>query len=118
MTYEEWFSSKQGEPYDSMYVFAKDAWQACYASHDDEVAEFKRQLDGHTQAWKKFGEERDELKRQRDEMLSVLEKFSAWNKRYPSSRIYSGSAIREITKELDQIAEEADAAISGAKGGA
>lgn len=73
MTYEEWFSSKQGEPYDSMYVFAKDAWQACYASRDDEVAEFQRQLEGHRLAWKNFGEERAELKRQRDELLSALE---------------------------------------------
>lgn len=28
MTFDEWFQSKQGEPYDSMYVFAKDAWAA------------------------------------------------------------------------------------------
>jgi hypothetical protein len=28
MTFEEWFLSKQGEAYDSMYVFAKDAWNA------------------------------------------------------------------------------------------
>lgn len=28
MTFDEWFLSKQGEPYDSMYVFARDAWIA------------------------------------------------------------------------------------------
>ena len=28
MTFNEWFQSKQGEPYDSMYLFARDAWAA------------------------------------------------------------------------------------------
>lgn len=28
MTFDEWFLSKQGGPYDSMYVFARDAWIA------------------------------------------------------------------------------------------
>lgn len=28
MTFDEWFLSKQGEPYDSMYMFARDAWRA------------------------------------------------------------------------------------------
>lgn len=27
-TFDEWFSSKQGEAYDSMYCFARDAWKA------------------------------------------------------------------------------------------
>lgn len=38
MTFDEWFNSKQGEPYDSMYVFAKDAWAACSASRDAELS--------------------------------------------------------------------------------
>ena len=28
MTFDEWFQSKQGEPYDSMYPFARDAYAA------------------------------------------------------------------------------------------
>ena len=28
MTFDEWFQSKQGEPYDSMYPFARDAFKA------------------------------------------------------------------------------------------
>jgi len=28
MTFDDWFMSKQGTPYDSMYMFAKDAWIA------------------------------------------------------------------------------------------
>lgn len=28
MTFDEWFKSKQGEPYDSMYPFARDAFAA------------------------------------------------------------------------------------------
>ena len=32
MTFDEWFLSKQGEPYDSMYVFARDAWNDAQAS--------------------------------------------------------------------------------------
>jgi len=31
MTFQEWFQSKQGEPYDSMFMFAKDAWEAATA---------------------------------------------------------------------------------------
>lgn len=56
------------------------------------------------------------LEIQRDELLAVLEKFIAWNKAYPSSRIYSAPAIRVIAKELDQIAEQAEAASASAKG--
>lgn len=29
--FDDWFQSKQGEPYDSMYVFARDAWLAASA---------------------------------------------------------------------------------------
>lgn len=28
VTFDEWFISKQGEAYDSMYCFARDAWEA------------------------------------------------------------------------------------------
>ena len=28
MTFDEWFQSKQGEPYDSMYPFARGAFEA------------------------------------------------------------------------------------------
>lgn len=28
MTFDEWFLSKQGEAYDGMYTFARDAWNA------------------------------------------------------------------------------------------
>ena len=61
---------------------------------------------------------RQQLENQRDELLAVLEKFAAWNKRYPSHRIYNESSIRSIAKELDQIAAEAEAAIASVKGGA
>ena len=54
-------------------------------------------------------------KQQRDELLAALEKFIAWNKAYPSSRIYSATAIRVIAKELDQIADQAEAAIASVK---
>lgn len=30
--FDDWFRSKQGEPYDSMYVFARDAWNASQAA--------------------------------------------------------------------------------------
>ena len=53
----------------------------------------------------------EDIAKQRDELLAVLEKFIAWNKAYPSSRIYSAPATLVIAKELDQIAEQAEAAI-------
>ena len=28
MTFEDWYLNKQGGYYDSMYLFARDAWQA------------------------------------------------------------------------------------------
>lgn len=56
-----------------------------------------------------------EERAKRDELLAALEKFVAWNKRYPSSRIFSESAIRKIAKELDEIAAESEAAIAKVK---
>lgn len=38
MTFDEWFLSKQGEPYDSMYVFARDAWNAALSAEREECA--------------------------------------------------------------------------------
>jgi len=38
MTFDEWFQSKQGEPYDSMYVFARDAWTAATAAEREACA--------------------------------------------------------------------------------
>lgn len=35
-TFDEWFSSKQGEAYDSMYCFARDAWKAAQGVERDE----------------------------------------------------------------------------------
>lgn len=58
-----------------------------------------------------------DFREQRDKLLAALEKFIAWNKAYPSSRIYSATAIRVIAKELDQIADQAEAAIASVKGG-
>lgn len=40
MTFDEWFLSKQGEQYDSMYVFARDAWTAA-----QEVERIKHQAE-------------------------------------------------------------------------
>lgn len=51
------------------------------------------------------------------DLLAVAQQFAAWNKRYPSTRIYSESAIRNIAAELDQIAAAAGAAIAKATGG-
>ena len=56
-----------------------------------------------------------ELTKQRDDLLAALERFVAWNRRYPSSRIYSATSIRQIAHELDQIAAQAEAAIAAAQ---
>ena len=45
-TFERWFISKQGESYDSMYVFARDSWQASAELKDKEIAELKAKRDG------------------------------------------------------------------------
>ena len=37
-TFDEWFSSKQGEAYDSMYCFARDAWKAAQEVEREECA--------------------------------------------------------------------------------
>lgn len=50
MTFDDWFRSKQGEPYDSMYVFARDAWHAATADEREACA---RAAEG-------FTEERDD----------------------------------------------------------
>lgn len=44
MTFNEWFKSKQGEPYDSMYVFARDAWMAAKEDAFKLAAERARDL--------------------------------------------------------------------------
>ena len=50
-----------------------------------------------------------------EELLAALQKFVAWNAKYPSSRIYNETDIRKIAKELDTINEDAVAAIVNAK---
>lgn len=37
MTFDQWFKSKQGEAYDSMYLFARDAWQAAQAAEREAI---------------------------------------------------------------------------------
>lgn len=44
MTFDEWFQSKHGEPYDSMYVFARDAWKAARADAFQLAAERARDI--------------------------------------------------------------------------
>ena len=38
MTFDEWFQSKQGEAYESMYAFAKAAWKAATLAEREECA--------------------------------------------------------------------------------
>ena len=38
MTFDQWFDSKQGTPYNSMYVFAKEAWYASIQIEREECA--------------------------------------------------------------------------------
>lgn len=42
MIFEEWFQSKQGDPYASMWDFAKEAFAVGAASKDAEIAEYKQ----------------------------------------------------------------------------
>jgi len=39
-------------------------------------------------------------------LIEAAKKFTAWNKKYPSSRIYNETSIRQIAKELDAINDE------------
>ena len=57
----------------------------------------------------------EQLQASHDDLLAALEKFVAWNVKYPSSTIYGHSAIIRIAAELDKIAEEARAAIAKAQ---
>jgi hypothetical protein len=41
MTYDEWFRSKQGVPYEGAYVFAQDAW----TYQGDTIAELRAELE-------------------------------------------------------------------------
>lgn len=54
MTFDEWFQSKQGEPYDSMYVFARDAWNAALGQQREECALMCEKEAGE---WEKHGNE-------------------------------------------------------------
>jgi len=38
MNFDEWFRSKQGLSYDSMFLFARDAWDAAKAVEREECA--------------------------------------------------------------------------------
>lgn len=45
MTFDEWFQSKQGEPYDSMYAFANDAWNAAIAGEREACAQVTTEIE-------------------------------------------------------------------------
>lgn len=55
MTFDEWFQSKQGEAYASMYAFAKDAWEIAINIEREECAKvcdelavgYERSSQGH-----------------------------------------------------------------------
>ena len=50
------------------------------------------------------------------ELVSVVEKFVAWNEKYPSNRVYSRYVeIVQIAKELDEINAEAVAVLAKVK---
>lgn len=59
----------------------------------------------------------ERLQEQNRELVEALEKFTAWNERYPSSRIYGEGDIRRIAGELDVIYDEAHAALAKAREG-
>lgn len=50
------------------------------------------------------------------DLLAVVEKLAEWNRKYPSSRIYGESQIREIAAENDAINAEGLAAIAKVRG--
>lgn len=56
------------------------------------------------------------LRIQRDELLSVMKDFTEWNKKYPSSRIYSEHFVRIIGLELDAIASAAEKVVASVEG--
>jgi len=41
MTFKKWFESKQGEPYDSMFLFAKDAWEASESRMKEDALRYR-----------------------------------------------------------------------------
>jgi hypothetical protein len=49
------------------------------------------------------------------ELVEVCESIVAWNKKYPTSRIFSEGEIRKIAKEMDEICKMAELAIANAK---
>lgn len=50
-----------------------------------------------------------------DGLVGVVEKFVAWNEKYPSDRVYSHHVIVQIAKELDEINAEAVAVLAKVK---
>ena len=52
------------------------------------------------------------------ELLSIAQRISEWERKYPASRIYSESDTRAIAAEMTAIVKDADAAIAKATGGA
>src|SRR5574343_940238 len=56
------------------------------------------------------------LKAERDELLLIIKKVSAWNRSYPSSRVYGYGGIKKIAAEMDALYVEACAAIAKAEG--
>jgi hypothetical protein len=43
-TYEEWFHSMQGKPYDSMWLFAEEAWKTCADLKDAQIKDLKEEV--------------------------------------------------------------------------
>lgn len=47
MNFEQWFMSKQGMPYDSMRVFAQDAWDAAVEAERERICAAIKAEDDH-----------------------------------------------------------------------
>lgn len=45
-------------------------------------------------------------------LIEVLRKVVAWNKKYPTSRIYNEATIKEIASEMDEICKDAQQALA------
>ena len=64
MTFDEWFRSKQGDPYDSMYAIAQDAWKDACGERDAlqaELTDLRIKLDNATLGAEFVNEENDRL---------------------------------------------------------
>lgn len=54
-------------------------------------------------------DENSALKAENERLRDIVDRFIEWNEKYPSSRVYSYSAIKEIIKVVDAIFEDAKA---------